>query len=614
MPKQHREYVFVIFVGLIVGVLGVSGILALIGGEAPTEHENPLAGSSSRESYLERDRPTPSSPSKGVSSQFVPTKLDEIVFPLSAFDRKLSIVSWVATLSNDQLLGWLKQSTDPSWSVDRAIREELQSVLLRRLADLAPEKTLDFVSSLKYDEREFMATIVLFTWARTDLDKTVSYFKNVKNQSTIRWIPSILRAQDNLNLNQMRELAQALGDESYAFSVHLERLVPAKIENPRNTWIEIVSTMDREDIRNLVSESLNRVAIALVKEEGLAALEEIESYFSKLAFYDVLYALLSDKPGETVDYVLDNLSERGEEFIQYEGIRILAQNDPAGLLARIEVLLDLEFHTEFEREHTIDAIYTAAENSPRQLLEVFNVLPQQYKLGAIYRALENLEPNEATDFIMNLSEPALKGELASRFFWHWSRQNLDEARNWVINLPEHEPERSALMRSLAQALVSTKPREAFQIALEQPPVEPQPFHGWTGESAILISISRNDVDLAVQLLPMVRDIGDNRIHAYCVVGDTLIKNGETKKAIALGNQLSSEEQVEYYQDIARTWVSIDPQGLYHELTEFPSDNIKSEVAGLMVRYASANSDVYSTEKLAQLNKYILKEDRDTLNE
>lgn len=614
MQNQHRKYGFVIVVGLIIGVLGVSGILALFREEAPTKHERTLAESSLKDPIFEGFRPTASSPSKDVSGQFAPTNLNELVFPLSAFDRKLSIVSWVATLSEDHLLDWLKQSTDPSWSIDRAIRKELQSVLLRRLADLAPEKTLDFVMSLKYDEREFMATIVLFNWARTNLDKTVSYFKNVKSQSTIRWIPAILRAQDNLNLNQMRELAQALGDESYAFNVHLEKLVPAKIENPRKIWTEIINLLDRKDLKGLASEVLNSVALALVRDEGLAALNEIESSLSRLAFYDVLYALLSDKPGETFDYILDNLGERGEEFIQYEGIWILAQHDPAGLLARIEVLLDLEFHTQFDREHTIDAIYIAAEHSPRQLLEVFNVLPQQHKLGAIYRALKNLKPDEATDFIMNLSEPALKGELASRFFWHWSRQNLDEARNWVVNLPEYEPERSALMRSLAHALVSTQPREAFQIALEQPPVEPQPVHGWSGESAILISISRNDVDLAMQLLPMVRDIDRNRIHAYCVVGDTLIKNGETKKAIALGKQLSSEEQIEYYQDIAQTWVITNPQQLFNELSEFPSDSIKSEVAVLMVRYAIANSGTYSTEQLAQLNKYILKEDRDKLNE
>lgn len=610
MQNQLRKYGFVIFVGLFIGVLGVSGILALLQREAPTELEQPHAGSSLHESDLKRSQPTRSSSFGGESSQYAPTNLDELVFPKSAFDRKLSILSQVATLSEDQLFDWLKQSTDPSWSVGSAIRREVKFALLRRLADLAPEETLDFAWSLEYDEREFMATIVLSTWARADLDKTVSYLQNEKNQSMIRLIPTILRARDELNLSQLRELAHALGDESSAFTVYLEKLVPAKIENPRKTWFEVVSFLDREDMKDLTSESLNQLAVALVREEGLSTLNEIKFHLSRPAIREVLLVLFSDKPAETFDYALDNLGANGEAFIQTTGIWSLAQHDPARLVARIETLLDREFL----KEYVIDAIYTAADNSPRQLLEVFDELPQQLKLGASYRAVINLRPNEATQFIMNLSEPALKRELASRFFWHWSRENIDEARNWVTNLPESEPVRSALMRSLVQVLVSTKPNEAFQIALEQPPIEPQNFHGWIGEASVLMSILRTDVDLAVQLLPKVRDVGDYRLHAYSRAGATLIRNGESKRAIALASQLSSEEQVDYFQHIAWTWVNADPQGLYNELSAFPSDKIKSEVAVLMVRHAGAHSDTYSSEQLALVNKLILKEDLDRLNE
>ncbi len=89
-----------------------------------------------------------------VTSDSVPSDIDDLVFPKIAFDRKASILSWVNVLSDDQIVNWLEQSIESSWDVDESHRYELQSALLQKLSIKSPERAFDFAWSRDEDLRE----------------------------------------------------------------------------------------------------------------------------------------------------------------------------------------------------------------------------------------------------------------------------------------------------------------------------------------------------------------------------------------------------------------------------------------------------------------------------
>ena len=126
--------ILIVVTGVLIGFGGVAGILFLFQDQKasypidrinPTQEAEPLSLSEVTEN---------ADVSKLSSNVFEPLRVKELVFPERTFDWKTRIVLWVNALTNDQVLSWLEQSTDSSWNVSLAIRRELQTKLLQKLA------------------------------------------------------------------------------------------------------------------------------------------------------------------------------------------------------------------------------------------------------------------------------------------------------------------------------------------------------------------------------------------------------------------------------------------------------------------------------------------------
>ena len=201
--------------------------------------------------------------------------------------------------------------------------------------------------------------------------------------------------------------------------------------------------------------------------------------------------------------------------------------------------------------------------------------------------------------------------LANSLITTWSYQDSDATKEWVLGLPESDPLRTALIRPLASTLISTDPRTAFQLALEQPIEENEsnPFLSWGYESSIVASIAHQDIDLAIELLPQVRNRG--KTYAYGAVGTSLVQKGETQKVIDLAAQLPTSEQARYFQSVSTIWATQDPQGLLNAFDDFPSAEIKSRVAFTM-SISNVSRNTYTAEEIAQIEKYMDRESREKL--
>ncbi len=364
--------------------------------------------------------------------------------------------------------------------------------------------------------------------------------------------------------------------------------------------------------------ALSRVADAWVEKEGRAVFDEIVSSLSPdskydLALSDVFGHLATDEPEEIFDYMLKNLGENALEIIDRSGIDWeWARKDPRGLLTQMETVPA----SRVRRNMISGAIYQWADNNPQQLLSNLELIPQEQRENASRDAIRRLartSPSEAAKYVLQVSDYSTQLSIASTLVREWSYKDVEAAKNWVFSLPENEPLRSALIRPLVRTLVATDPRAAFQLALEQPISEPvdNPLSGFAFEASILSSIAYDDLDLAIELLPQVRDSGRSKVNAYSSIGFSLIQNGETQKAMNLANQLSGEQQTQYYDQLVSNWVLEDPKGLLKEIEEFPTNEMKSKIA-LSMNLFNSMMQTLSADELASVDKYLTDEDRKNL--
>lgn len=548
------------------------------------------------------------------SNKSVFSNIDELIFPKQAFDRKATILSWIAALSDDQILKWLEQSSDPSWAVSTEILNEFQSTLLQKLTITAPEQAIAFAWTQDEQRRDALASVVFLAWASSDLDGAIKHLMLLDEQEARQFLQIILQAREDLPFDRQREIAKELGDEDYAFFNHFRNLAIDGHKNPKETWYEIINIANRENAQVVAGYALSEVALAWVEKNGVEVLDEIVSSVSHAAEYDsaltqILNALSEDQPEEIFDFALNILGDRAHDILQVS--RVIynwARRDPKGVLAKAETLPA----SGLRRSLVWRAVWQWAADNPRQILDQINLIPGEFQTQARHNAIRSLtssSPNEAAKFVLQEQDSDVRMTLANSLVSTWAYQDAEAAKDWVLGLPTSDPLRDALLHPLAMALVHTDPREAFKLARERPIEDnaslPYPSMGY--ESSIISMLAYQDVDLAIELLPQVRDHG--KATAYSTVGNSLIRKGETRQAMDLANQLPKEEQTRYFRSVSSTWAWQDPQGLLNSLNELPSAEIRSRVA-LSTSMSNTTSKNYTDEEVARLEKYMTKEDRE----
>lgn len=608
--------ILILVIGVFIGLAGVAGLMFLLEDDRTFSPRESTKSTPRVESF--HDSTFGSGTSESDDGVGVPSSVKLLVFPKRTFAWKERIVSWVNILTEDQILSWLGQSTDSSWIVPVTIRSELQTKLLQKLSITAPNRATDF-SLARADriQRYSMTNIVLQTWAHLDLDGAVARVKELNTQDSRYFMRTIFAAREDLSLEQMREVALELGDESYAFSVYFQNLVKSKINEPRETWYEIVRLANRERVQHTTGAALSRVAGAWVEEQGLNVLDEIVTSISNDAeylsvLYDILRDLASEEPEEVFDFVVSNLGDRMVEVLKRSGItNQWIQKDPKGLLAKLDCIPA----TIFRQTVLLNAIQQWADNNPRELLARLDLVPPGQREIASNRAIRKLSrisPVETAQFILRLTDDSLQSRFAPILFQHWTDENAKAAKNWVFGLPVSEPMREPFIHSLTRSLVQTDPRGAFELALQQPldHSDDSASRPIGEEVYILQRITDQDVQLALELLPKVREGG--KATAYQDVGISLVKHGHLQQALGLADQLDKTEKSDFYQAVAMDWLWNDPRGLLREFDDFPISS-KSRIA-LAMTFSNKFTSYYTDEEIEQLEGHISEKDKKMLKQ
>ena len=606
-----------VVVGVLIG-LGITLGLFLLPkneGDAVSTRVNRLEESIPNEAVASTPKKTTSKASEPLT---VPDQIIDLAIPNSLFDQKKAIASWTTILDENKVLDWLEQSTLATWNVPIQFREEFQAALVQKFARTSPAQALEFATARIEPVRSSLGSIVFFVWATNDLAGAIAHAKTAQTLSELDryWVlHSILQSQDGATREQQREIARELGDEGYAITFYFQSLLATKIEDPKKLWYEIVEQAIPDNFQHI--DTLEFVAKAWIDEAGLETFDEISASFTDKSLLEwvaprVLWDL-AEVEGQTervFEYTLnlhDDFPQKG--FILRSMIGRWARADYKAVLTRAESLPPSNY-----RQDMLSEGYREKANiEPKFTLQNLDSLPLglQDSVGqTAVRALTQQSPTEAVNVVLQIDDEKLKRELATTLVYTWSRSDLDATKNWILSMSTEEPLRDTLLAPLANTLIETDPRLAFELALQQS-LQPNGEKLIGYETNVLRRITQTDIDLAIELLPRVRE--ESRVSSIKSVAGILIDSGDSRKAILLVNDLSETEQIDYFQNSAWNWIKKDSEGLKNNLENIELAETRSHVALGMIGL-NTHTKAYDDQELQSIEKHLTDSHREMLKQ
>lgn len=544
----------------------------------------------------------------------VPDQIIELVIPKDLFSQKHAISSWVVALDNDRTLAWLKQSTNDRWEVSSQFRFNFQKALVQKLSQSSPNRALEFALARNEPVRSSLGSVVLVQWATNNLNDAIERAKTVDELDRDWVLHSIFQSQTELSREQQKEIAREFGNESYAIPYLFHLFLASEHEDPRDYWYEIVEHTTQDNYRYV--DVFTTVATAWIDQHGLQILNEItasvkDHYVSHLVAEGVIenFTDVEERSTEAFEYVL-NLDDNFPRKFDVLNLIIdkWAKQNPKSVLQRTLTLPS----SEYKERMVQTAYFEEAKNDPAGTLENLADAPlvHQAIVGeAAVRALSRTTPKDAADIVLRIADKELQRAVATALVQSWGQRDLKGVKDWVLNLSGDEPLRNSLLAPLADSIVETDPRLAFQIASQQLLYDRGGIMRGH-EAEIVKQIAQKNVELAIELLSQVRE--EAKWIAYHAVVRHLINEGNSHRAILMGNELAVPEQKEYFSPMTVwNWVDTDAKGLKNNIEQVASGETRSYVAYLMISLNS-QTRAYNTEEIQSLKQYLTEETKEAL--
>lgn len=641
----------------IVLLLFLSGILLGIGGALMLNvytSSNGSADSLDRRSSFENGAPQPndleqptSLGSHGDISEHV-EGLKEILAASqdqNSIELKATVLSFVAEAPQSSLGAILELLRDESFKHSMHTKHELQRALLAKLAKTHPREALGF--AVEHDVPQQLASVtsvasmslylqfalppsvpaqtsfittVFNVWSARDQTEAIAQAIKLDDENKKLALDGILQSQVGKSLEELRKIAEDLGSEQQAVDSYLASFNTEHLEDPRDAWTQVCPLAST---RNLPHEwVLKNVVLQWYEREGVSIVDDIQASEASSSVKSettrvVLWHAVEDSPEEAFRLALEIPIDMrlGMPYV-HDVVRAWANADPQAAYDALD---------EIEDPFLLDILPSAvvstwAWNDPHYVLENIKDFPPRLHDTATASAIGSIamnDPLEGAERALKISNPTARSRALDHVINIWRQLDVDAVVNWVENVETHPWQRFELVDTLTGWLVSDDPLRAFDIARKETGLS------WddTGlEADIVRSISRYEgLETAVELLPQVRE-GKTRAVASAHVADTMIRNGDTTRALALGLDLPPSEQEVYFPSIADTWVDVDPGSLLEALEKIPAQELRSKVALQLFKeqrvdnYTVAPVDSLTETQVELLKQHLTAADRATIDE
>ena len=517
----------------------------------------------------------------------------------SRFQRDLALHTFLTKADEGRVLDLLEHSK----RIPSSRGQNVQRIILRRLAEINPQKAYEQVGNLNEMYPGELVSLVFEEWSFSNRDEAISFAGSLDNRTTkYSALVGILRDRSDLSEDTRRQIARELGYEQYADGLIAQEKIDESIVNPEKTWYEVVGSLDEDEQDPW---ALSRIASVWVEKNGIAVLDRVAESLTNLEVRRQILSLVLRNVAETdpqgaFEFALGLEYDRNNNTISTV-MYSWAQVDPQSALVAANGVEKSGLRRDLQQA----VIFSWSNNDPHSLLERIEELPQSLRSRATSSALSAIveeSPTEATELLATIEDAQIKGDAASSIAQSWSRTDPKAALNWALTDPTVGDFTNQLLSLILYHVAEIDAQLALETALQQPIEE-----GSTGLEATVIQwVAGSNFDKALELLPRVRE-GQTQLNAYRSVSWHYLRNGETEKIISLAQQLPDSNRQDYFRRVLASWAGFDPEGLFDSIDRLPSDEIKS-MAALNLIEENDRQEILDAEQIERVKKLLMNED------
>lgn len=537
------------------------------------------------------------------------------------------VYSFVADVPESELKYLLsKISAATEVGVSERVRTELQVAILQRLTTHDPIEALKFAVAREDSENELFIRTVLEAWAINDLESAIAGASDLSEQARTLAMFGLLDAQDEADVRLALDLGRDLNlSEENALAVCVEWFNAESTHDPKNTWLDFAELSKSYRTMEIL-ELLERLAIQRYLLIGVSAISEVrdlagKDYSLQKSFGAVLKYISKEDPKFALDYLL-KLPSR-EYVLEDALMRIWAETDLQSALEATYAIGDDSLRKDLQGE--VASVW--AKKEPRFVLQNLDVIPEPVRFVAARVGVQEIAESslqEAGEYAMSIDDQGLRTDAVSWLIPIWSSYEPTTMLDWLLDDTANVPIVAELRRQLIYNVLDSNPKTAFQLALGQPNdewdrgineflVEMRPSRQHllpppVGQEAhIMKEIAESDTQLALELLPQVRE-GRTKFQAALHVGNALVHQGSVADAFDLAEQLPESDRERYYVQLVDKWTHEDPVSLIESMEELPSVELQSSAAAQLLR-SDRQQQALDDAQLRSLRQYLSQADR-----
>ena len=382
----------------------------------------------------------PSSQSKTrttLPSTDVPVSLEAIFSKPSVFEVLRFTHDGIATMSADQVQSLALDAVDSDYG---AIKNSIIVVCLRRLTDIDPIATLEFIDSNPRLAVRNLSMLVIANWLYLDPPGVVQYVSNMEaGPQQTQFARRLVGEYSLREAGLTYQLDHILGPEAEKF--RMAKQVNAM--GPAEAYRVALTAGDPRTRRSLLTNALTRWAA----EDPVAAIREAASLSDESLrislVTEVFRSYVSHDPVAAIAYI-EQFS--GHKEMTQSLIHIAADQAPLLALPLVEAHV-----LRTGNDHSLRSLLASwANTQPEQAIAYIDAMDEQDRLKhyqAVYRVYLQKQPKQAIDWVVSRfnDSPLIAGAALQQSV---SAQSIDYALH-VLNTTNTPGVRSNLIPSIA---------------------------------------------------------------------------------------------------------------------------------------------------------------------
>lgn len=462
-------------------------------------------------------------------------------------------------------------------------RDLTQSVVFRRLGAMDPDRALVLLGEFPNQDTHHMIRAIFQEWLHADMDTAIESAIAMSEPAKVAVLKEILNSRYDLSESALRDVAKKFDIGRRFDRWWTEHREFAFVADPESEWYSIV---ERNSKSASDTEELKRLANLWIQRDGVDVLIDISNSLPngpvrhEVVAGSFRYAAkLDPRPVFQLANALphvDNVSLASKVAFEW-GI-----SDPRAALEEISTIKEFGARTRFQESVARSwGIY-----EPEEMLENISLIHQSLRRDACSRAVERVlysDPQESARLLEKVDDSQIKLYVARRIGNVWATSDADASLNWALSDEDIGKDLQTVGRILEKMAHNT-PNLALEKALEQPITANS---GVGAEAFVIASVSRNDPEEAISMLPKLRE-GSKEL-SYKLIADALIRNFNPERALELSADLAESKREEYLMFVFGHWVRNDNQGLLRKLEHLPADDSKFYAARVLDHYHSIHS-------------------------